>query len=959
MKNYSKLFVSIISSSLVLGLGASFTHKKEAAVEIQAGTIDINDYSACDAAHTADQAGNLLTALRTITSEGHSASYSALWSTYCSVFVRPDGKIFDYYSDSTNYVPGGSAQGHNYSKEGDSYNREHSIPKSWWNQGKSDPATGTQGTDPFFVVPTDGYVNNIRSAFPFGMVQSATYTSNNGFCKKGSAIQSWGYSGTVFEPDDSLKGDFARMYYYVIAKYPESYGWTYSEGSSTFSGSTSTNHGLTDYAVKLFSAWSALDPVSDWERQVNDGLAAIQGNRNPFIDHPEYANTLWGSNSNYTPYPEETKTLSSISLSDNQTSYEVGDTFVKPTVTAHYDDNSTRDVTSSATFSGYNLNSVGKYTVTASYTEGGVTKTATYNISVTASTKILSSIAVNNPKTDFKVGNSFTFGGTVTATFSNSSQLDVTDQAEFSGYNLSQEGNQTVTVSYTYGGTTKTATYTINVSAAGGGEAGSTDETFSYDDMSKWSVSNKGSASGYILCPDSNSDYSVALMEDIFSDKTITSDVVITINSATFGSGSVPTASTYSVYNSEACTSQIVTKQSGTLPSSSTYTDVVYTVSQEDAQSFVDDLAIKITKPGRQIRLKTIRVEFDYETSGSPTPITGITASVKNDKTFYVGETITSSDITVRDSNNQILKNFDFDDYQFKYSDSTSGGAVSKKYLVVDYEDFSCNVGVNVQRKAYVTPAGGSTLEHTGAEFKTAGIASGTSSSYKENQTATVDGVTFNVSGYVYNNTYLSFSTSSSKAPGSVANTSPYPSGIANVIINGASPDIQLSTDGDTWVDFASANTNTINYYYLKVYFKNTSQSGYINISSISVTIKASETAENVSNYIMYEDTNNQCVSKLSIAMNYFSNLTSSGKSTFASSDDYVIKSARERLEAWAANQGKTINYSTGELINKSGAIQFGVGQENSSTTIIIIVSAMSIASLSVLLVIKKKRLHN
>ena len=958
MKKYGRLFVSIISSTLALGFCASLNLKKEPVIETKA-TVDINDYSDCETAHKNGNASTLLSRLRTITEPGTSGSYSALWTTYCSVFVRSDGKIFDYYSNTTNYTPGGSAQGANYSKEGDSYNREHSIPKSWWNQS-GNPASGTQGTDPFFVVPTDGYVNNARSAFPFGMVKSTTYTSNNSFCKKGSPIESWGYTGaTVFEPNDSLKGDFARMYYYVIAKYEKSYGWTYSEGSSTFSGSASTNFGLTNYAVKLFSAWSALDPVSDWERQVNDGLAAIQGNRNPFIDHPEYANTLWGSNSNYTPYPEETKTLSSISLSNKQTSYEVGDSFVKPTVTAHYDDNSTKDVTSSATFSGYNLNSIGNYTVTASYTEGGVTKTATYSISVTASTKTLSSIAVSNPKTDFKVGNSFSFGGTVTATFSNSSQLDVTDQAEFSGYNLSQEGNQTVTVSYTYGGTTKTATYTINVAASGGGEAGSTDETFSYDDMSNWSVSNTGSASGYILCPDSNSDYSVALMGDIFSDKTITSDVVITINSATYGSGGTPTASTYSVYNSEACTSQVTAAQSGTLPSSNTYTDVVYTVSQENAQSFVDDLAIKITKPGRQIRLKTIRVEFDYETSGSPTPITGITASVKNDKTFYVGETITSSDITVKDSNNKTLTNFDFNSYQFKYSDSTSGGAVLKKYLVVEYEDFSCNVGVNVQRKAYATPTGGSTLEHTGAEFKTAGIASGTSSSYTENQTATVDGVTFNVSGYVYNNTYLSFSTSSSKAPGSVVSTTPYPSGITNVTVNGASPDIQLSTDGNAWVDYGSATTSTTNYYYLKVYYKNTSQSGYVNISSISVTLKASETPENVSNYIMYEDTTNQCVSKLETAMGYFGNLTASGKSTFASSNDYVIKSARERLEAWAANQGKTINYSTGELTNKAGVVQFGVGQDSSSTTIIVIVSAMSIVSLSVLLIIKKKRLHN
>ena len=79
-----------------------------------------------------------------------------------------------------------------------------------------------------------------------------------------------------------------------------------------------------------------------------------------------------------------TKTLSSISVSNEQTNYTVGDEFVKPTVTATYSDATTADVTSSATFSGYNMSSVGEQTVTVSYTEGSTTKTATYNITVSA-----------------------------------------------------------------------------------------------------------------------------------------------------------------------------------------------------------------------------------------------------------------------------------------------------------------------------------------------------------------------------------------------------------------------------------------------------------------------------------------------------------------------------------------------------------------------------------------------
>ncbi len=79
-----------------------------------------------------------------------------------------------------------------------------------------------------------------------------------------------------------------------------------------------------------------------------------------------------------------TVTLASIEVSNAKTSYNVGDQFVKPTVTAYYSDQSSKDVTASATFSGYELTKAGSYTVEVSYTEGGVTKTTSYGITVSA-----------------------------------------------------------------------------------------------------------------------------------------------------------------------------------------------------------------------------------------------------------------------------------------------------------------------------------------------------------------------------------------------------------------------------------------------------------------------------------------------------------------------------------------------------------------------------------------------
>ena len=78
------------------------------------------------------------------------------------------------------------------------------------------------------------------------------------------------------------------------------------------------------------------------------------------------------------------KVLTSITLSGQTTTLSRGAAFsFGGTVTAHYSDSSTADVTSSTTFSGYNMSTAGTYTVTASYTEDGVTKTATYTLTVT------------------------------------------------------------------------------------------------------------------------------------------------------------------------------------------------------------------------------------------------------------------------------------------------------------------------------------------------------------------------------------------------------------------------------------------------------------------------------------------------------------------------------------------------------------------------------------------------
>jgi endonuclease I len=174
-----------------------------------------------------------------------------------------------------------------YTAEAACYNREHSMPQSWFNENSPMVA------DLFHVYPTDGYVNNRRSNYPFGEVGSATWTSTNG-SKVGSCNYP-GYSGVVFEPIDEFKGDFARAYFYMATRYQNIID-TWSANSPTADDilNETEDQVFEDWFLYMLLEWHVNDPVSQREIDRNDAVYGIQGNRNPFIDHPEYVNEIWG-----------------------------------------------------------------------------------------------------------------------------------------------------------------------------------------------------------------------------------------------------------------------------------------------------------------------------------------------------------------------------------------------------------------------------------------------------------------------------------------------------------------------------------------------------------------------------------------------------------------------------------------------------------------------------------------
>ena len=228
--------------------------------------------------------GNALKAkLHTIIKNDDHVSYSGLWSAYQQTDKKPNGKVWDIYSDRPGGTPPyeftfGSDQCGSYSGEGDCYNREHLWAQSWTNDD------GTHKTDLHHVLPTDGYVNNRRSNYAFGEVGNASWTSQNGG-KLGNNTVS-GYSGTVFEPIDEYKGDIARALMYVSVRY-------YQEDGSWSTSDMTNKSVIKDWAMTMLLRWHEEDPVSQKEIDRNNAVYNIQKNRNPFVDYPEFAEKIW------------------------------------------------------------------------------------------------------------------------------------------------------------------------------------------------------------------------------------------------------------------------------------------------------------------------------------------------------------------------------------------------------------------------------------------------------------------------------------------------------------------------------------------------------------------------------------------------------------------------------------------------------------------------------------------
>ena len=234
----------------------------------------------------------LMAALEGIIYTHTQLDYNELWDCYVTTDMGNDGYYIDMYStckyNHSSYHVGTA------SYVGQGLNREHSFPKSWF-VGEFYPMY----SDLMMIIPTDGFVNQRRSNYPYGVcngTDAVTYTNEElGVTMLGKLGKSTynGYSAKVFEPDDEYKGDFARIYFYMVTCYKSDVAnWP---GCDQLDYLDNNYKAFSNWSIQMLMEWHRADPVSPKELKRNEGVYVKQGNRNPYVDHPELAEYIWGT----------------------------------------------------------------------------------------------------------------------------------------------------------------------------------------------------------------------------------------------------------------------------------------------------------------------------------------------------------------------------------------------------------------------------------------------------------------------------------------------------------------------------------------------------------------------------------------------------------------------------------------------------------------------------------------
>ncbi|WP_236240783.1 endonuclease I family protein [Streptomyces sp. CC228A] len=220
---------------------------------------------------TAGKSGTALkSTLHHIISDHSKLSYSAVWNALKATDqdpANPNNVILLYSGKSRSKTLNGGDLG--------DWNREHVWAKSHGDFGTS---TGP-GTDLHHLRPADVQVNSIRGNKDFDWGGSAVSGAPGNYTDADS-----------FEPRDAVKGDVARMILYMAVRYEGDDYWPDLEPNNSVSNGSAPYHGR----LSVLKQWNELDPPDAFEKRRNEVIyQSYQGNRNPFIDHPEWVEAIW------------------------------------------------------------------------------------------------------------------------------------------------------------------------------------------------------------------------------------------------------------------------------------------------------------------------------------------------------------------------------------------------------------------------------------------------------------------------------------------------------------------------------------------------------------------------------------------------------------------------------------------------------------------------------------------
>lgn len=239
--------------------------------------------------------GELKTALHELIQPDYVLSYGGkgegyTWSGFKAADWMEGGQVRDRYSHEIRYFDGENAV--------EGMNIEHVFANSWWGH-----TVNNAYCDLFNLFPSDATANGRKSNNPMGVVTEAP-AFDNGVIKVGRSTSYREDSLiTVWEPADEWKGDFARTFFYMATCYEDYVDeWQTTEGLLVIERNRYPT--LRPWITSLLLQWNDADPVDEIERQRNEVVSDIQGNRNPFVDYPQLADYIWGDSVTYRFYTD-------------------------------------------------------------------------------------------------------------------------------------------------------------------------------------------------------------------------------------------------------------------------------------------------------------------------------------------------------------------------------------------------------------------------------------------------------------------------------------------------------------------------------------------------------------------------------------------------------------------------------------------------------------------------------